>query len=81
MDMIVPRDAVDAHEARSFVPVRQNQMTKYLGAPDLERGKRHADLEGNPGLLGQDSRRPALPNLGDECFVQLANRCGLASKV
>jgi len=81
MDVIVLRDTVDAHEAWSFVPVCQNQMTNYLGLLDLERGKRHAHLKSDARLLGQNSHRPTPLHLRDKTFVELANRCGLASKV
>ncbi len=81
VDVVVSRDAVDAHEARSFVPLRQNQMANYSGALNPERGKRHTHVERNPGLLRQDGHRSALPCLGDEHFVKLADRRGLPPEV
>jgi len=81
MDVVMPRDGVDAHEARSFVPVRQNQMTNYSGALDPEGGKRHADLNSDPGLLRQDDHLSATPDLGYEKLIELADGCGLAPEV
>jgi len=75
VNVILPRNRVDAREAGPFAPARQNQVPDEARAPNLDSGKRHPHLECDAGLLRQHRDRASAPHLGEEPVEQLAH-CG-----
>ena len=81
MDVIMARKGIDAHKARSFVPVGQDQVANNLRALDLESGKGHPHLEGNPRLFGQNHDWATASDLGNEEFKKIADHGRFALEV
>lgn len=81
VQMIPRRESLNATKTRGLQPTSQDDMPIEPALAWRNLSKRHADLEGDASLLGEDAHRANRLNHRNDPIEQTANRGRLATKV
>ncbi|MEO8192747.1 MAG: hypothetical protein ABI681_02775, partial [Gemmatimonadales bacterium] len=81
MQMIPRRESLDATKTRGFQATSQDDMPIEPALAWRDLRKRHADLEGDASLLGEDAHRADRLNHLNDPIEETANRGRFATEV